>query len=153
MDEKFHMSSRGDDFKEKRQRLLSLCLFEFVDLTVVVYYHRARKYRWDWFGRSQSMYSNVPFVSVTPLVSTDQSVKFVETMMSYERPASPVRLMRAWSTIIPAQRLVDLPFTPTATGASVAVTDNPNLAPPGWYMLFVVDANGVPSGAQWVHLS
>ena len=32
------------------------------------------------------------------------------------------------------------------------VTSNPNLAPPGWYMLFAVDANGVPSVAKWVHL-
>ncbi len=32
------------------------------------------------------------------------------------------------------------------------VTSNPNLAPPGWYMLFGVDANGVPSVAKWVHL-
>jgi hypothetical protein len=32
------------------------------------------------------------------------------------------------------------------------VTSNPNMAPPGWYMLFAVDANGVPSVAKWVHL-
>ena len=30
-------------------------------------------------------------------------------------------------------------------------TANPNLAPPGWYMLFVQNANG-PSSAQWVHV-
>lgn len=51
------------------------------------------------------------------------------------------------------QRLVDLPFTETANGISVTVTNNQNLAPPGWYMLFVVDGNGVPSVAKWVHLS
>ena len=51
------------------------------------------------------------------------------------------------------QRLVDLPFTRTANGLSVTVTGNQNLAPPGWYMLFVVDGNGVPSVAKWVHLS
>jgi hypothetical protein len=51
------------------------------------------------------------------------------------------------------QRLVDLPFTTTANGVSVSVTGEPNLAPPGWYMLFVVDADGVPSVASWVHLS
>jgi hypothetical protein len=27
------------------------------------------------------------------------------------------------------------------------------MAPPGWYMLFVVNANGVPSVATWVHVS
>ena len=51
------------------------------------------------------------------------------------------------------QRLIDLPFTTTANGISVKVTGNPNIAPPGWYMLFVVDGNGVPSVAKWVHLS
>lgn len=51
------------------------------------------------------------------------------------------------------QRLVDLPFTTTANGLSVSVTGEPNIAPPGWYMLFVVDANGVPSVASWVHLT
>lgn len=33
------------------------------------------------------------------------------------------------------------------------MTSNPNLAPPGWYMLFAVDAGGVPSVAKWVHLT
>ena len=53
----------------------------------------------------------------------------------------------------PNQRLVDLGMTPTATGVSVTMPSEPNLAPPGWYMVFVVDANGVPSTAQWVHLA
>jgi hypothetical protein len=51
------------------------------------------------------------------------------------------------------QRLVDLGFTRTATGLSVSVPSDPNLAPPGWYMLFVVDGEGVPSVASWVHLT
>jgi len=36
---------------------------------------------------------------------------------------------------------------------NVTVTGNPNIAPPGWYMLFVVNANGVPSVATWVHVN
>ncbi len=28
-----------------------------------------------------------------------------------------------------------------------------NIAPPGWYMLFIVDGNGVPSVASWVQLN
>ncbi len=39
------------------------------------------------------------------------------------------------------------------TTIDLNVTSNPNMAPPGWYMLFVLDANGVPSVAQWVHLT
>jgi len=29
---------------------------------------------------------------------------------------------------------------------------NPNLAPPGWYMVFAVSTGGVPSMAQWLYL-
>jgi hypothetical protein len=34
----------------------------------------------------------------------------------------------------------------------VGLTSNPNLAPPGYYMLFLDNADGVPSEAQWVHV-
>lgn len=52
------------------------------------------------------------------------------------------------------QRLVDVEILMQANGTIQArVTDNPNLAPPGWYMLFLTDTNGVPSIAQWIHLS
>ena len=51
------------------------------------------------------------------------------------------------------QRLIDLPIVcRDACSITVAVTDNPNLAPPGWYMLFVVDDCGIPSAALWIRL-
>lgn len=53
----------------------------------------------------------------------------------------------------PNQRFVDLPLSVNGNNIDLNVTSNPNLAPPGWYMLFAVDANGVPSVAKWVHLS
>jgi hypothetical protein len=52
------------------------------------------------------------------------------------------------------QRLVDVSFTlvpPDTLNADVP--GDRNLAPPGWYMLFLTDQDGVPSIAQWVHLS
>ncbi|HEX5812628.1 MAG TPA: galactose oxidase early set domain-containing protein, partial [Pseudonocardia sp.] len=52
------------------------------------------------------------------------------------------------------QRLVDAPLTARgAKSLTVAVTGNPDLAPPGWYMLFLVDNQGVPSEAHWIHVS
>jgi hypothetical protein len=52
-----------------------------------------------------------------------------------------------------SQRLVDLPITAQANGVvNVTVTNNRNIAPPGWYMLFLVTGAGVPSVARWVHL-
>jgi hypothetical protein len=52
------------------------------------------------------------------------------------------------------QRLVDVPFTlqpPDTLNANVPAERN--IAPPGWYMLFLTDQDEVPSVAQWVHLS
>jgi hypothetical protein len=53
-----------------------------------------------------------------------------------------------------SQRLVDLEITDQAgTTVSVRVPDSPNLAPPGWYMLFVTNEDRVPSEAAWTRLS
>jgi Domain of unknown function (DUF1929)/Concanavalin A-like lectin/glucanases superfamily len=53
-----------------------------------------------------------------------------------------------------SQRLVDLPIITRGDGAvRVQVTEEPNLAPPGWYMLFLTDHDRVPSVARWVHLA
>lgn len=53
-----------------------------------------------------------------------------------------------------SQRLVDLPITARSHNSlTIEVTDQPNLAPPGWYMLFLTDTTTVPSVAQWVHLA
>lgn len=53
----------------------------------------------------------------------------------------------------PNQRLINLPLTRTGKGAySVSLTSNSNIAPPGWYMLWVQNASGVPSSARWVHV-
>jgi hypothetical protein len=52
-----------------------------------------------------------------------------------------------------SQRLVDLPIVcRDACSITVEVTDISNLAPPGWYMLFVVDDCNLPSVALWIHL-
>jgi Domain of unknown function (DUF1929) len=52
------------------------------------------------------------------------------------------------------QRLVDVPFVaaPPAT-LHAAILNDATVAPPGWYMLFLADIDGVPSIASWVHLS
>jgi hypothetical protein len=53
-----------------------------------------------------------------------------------------------------SQRLVDLPITAQGgTTVQVQVTGEPNLAPPGWYMLFLSNTDRVPSVARWVHLA
>ena len=48
------------------------------------------------------------------------------------------------------QRYIPLSFTAGATSLTATSPANANIAPPGIYMLFVVDANGVPSVARMV---
>jgi hypothetical protein len=49
------------------------------------------------------------------------------------------------------QRHVELAITPIAGGYRAA-TPALNVAPPGYYMLFLLNAAGVPSVASWVHI-
>jgi hypothetical protein len=50
------------------------------------------------------------------------------------------------------QRLVGVEFTKTAGAVHAAMPSNHNLAPPGYYLLFILNAQGVPSVARFVHL-
>jgi hypothetical protein len=50
----------------------------------------------------------------------------------------------------PNQRSVALPMTVNGNTLGLNVTTNPNMAPAGWYMLFVTNAAGIPSVAKWV---
>ncbi len=51
-----------------------------------------------------------------------------------------------------AQRLISLNFSPVSGGLSVTLPASRNIAPPGPYMLFLVNGNGVPSVARIVRL-
>jgi hypothetical protein len=66
--------------------------------------------------------------------------------------ASLIRPMAVTHSSDPNQRYVDLPLTVDGNTIGLNVTSNPNIAPPGWYMLFVVGANGAPSVSTWVQL-
>jgi len=51
------------------------------------------------------------------------------------------------------QRLVPLTFTAGAGSLTVQGPANANLAPPGYYMLFIVDTTGVPSVAAIIKIN
>jgi Bacterial Ig domain/Galactose oxidase-like, Early set domain len=50
------------------------------------------------------------------------------------------------------QRINHLEFTKTPDGLKITAPANPNLAPSGHYMLFIVDDKGVPSVAKIIQL-
>ncbi|MET8012655.1 galactose oxidase early set domain-containing protein [Streptomyces sp. NPDC005271] len=67
--------------------------------------------------------------------------------------ASLIRPAAVTHSSDPNQRYVDLPMTVVdGNTLDLNLTSNPNLAPPGWYMLSVVGADGVPSASRWVHI-
>jgi galactose oxidase len=51
------------------------------------------------------------------------------------------------------QRLVHLSFTSSNGQLYVKAPPNGNIAPPGYYMVFILDSKGVPSKAAFVHLT
>ncbi|WP_129307110.1 galactose oxidase early set domain-containing protein [Streptomyces sp. L2] len=86
----------------------------------------------------------------------NQEWKYGDTQrITVDRPIAKAELIRPAAVTHssdPNQRFLDLPLSVDGSNVDLNVTSNPNLAPPGWYMLFGVDANGVPSVAKWVHL-
>ncbi|MFE1801942.1 galactose oxidase-like domain-containing protein [Streptomyces sp. NPDC059517] len=50
------------------------------------------------------------------------------------------------------QRSIALELTRSKDSVTVAVPKDRTLVPPGWYMLFVSDADGTPSEAKWVQV-
>lgn len=67
-----------------------------------------------------------------------------------------VALIRASSTthqIDPDQRHLPLGFTVSGDDITARLPANTTLTPPGYYMLFILNGNGVPSVASWVRIT
>ena len=89
-------------------------------------------------------------------VATTQWSYGAQEQITVDSPVASAELIRPAAVTHssdPNQRYVALPMTVNGNNLGLNVTSNPNIAPPGWYMLFVTNANGVPSVAQWIHLS
>ena len=51
-----------------------------------------------------------------------------------------------------SQRFMWLDFKPTTGGITVTAPDRQEKAPPGWYMLFILNGNDVPSKAKFIRI-
>lgn len=92
------------------------------------------------------------------ITSAPASVAYGETM-AFESPqaasiakVSLVNLASVTHTADWNQHFVDLPFTRNGTTLTISAPANANLAPENWYMVFLVDSNGVPSESKIVKL-
>lgn len=64
-----------------------------------------------------------------------------------------IRLGSVTHTFNQDQRFLPLTFTKVAGGLNVTFPANGNLSPPGYYMLFILNGNGVPSVAKILQIS
>jgi hypothetical protein len=85
-------------------------------------------------------YNSVPFTVQTPDALNIRSVVLI-------KPGSDTHAYDM------EQRLLGLTFTATSGALTVNAPPNSNLAPPGYYMLFVLNQAGVPSVARFVQVS
>jgi hypothetical protein len=63
-----------------------------------------------------------------------------------------IRLGSVTHAINMDQRFLPLSFTPGSGSLSVQAPATANLAPPGYYMLFLVDTSGIPSTAAIIRI-
>ncbi|MER3480367.1 MAG: hypothetical protein C4327_07780 [Meiothermus sp.] len=105
-------------------------------------------------GSGSSRYARRPSLTGAPrTLAYDQRF----TLQSPDAPSiasvSLVALGAATHGFNMNQRFLELPITDRGAGTlQVTTPANPNLAPPGFYLLFILDADGVPSVAKVVNL-
>jgi hypothetical protein len=97
-----------------------------------------------------------PFIESAPTDATYNELLEIHTPQADDiQWAQLIRPMAVTHSCDTEQRLVDLPINRRTRGfcqLTVRAPKEPNLAPPGWYMLFLTNRNRVPSTATWIHL-
>ena len=96
-----------------------------------------------------------PFIESTPVEILYGSTIAIHTPQAQDiQWVELIRPMATTHSCEPGQRIIDLPFKcGDFCHIHADVTREQNIAPPGWYMLFLVNHKGVPSVAKWVHLT
>jgi hypothetical protein len=90
--------------------------------------------------------------SVPPTVSYGEVFSLATPNVGQVTDVRWIRLGSVTHAFDMSQRANTLSFTPTDTGVEVTAPANPNLAPPGHYLLFILNRNGVPSQGQVVRI-
>jgi hypothetical protein len=94
-----------------------------------------------------------PTIAVAPVVAKYATTPFITTPDAAS--ITRVQLIRTGSvthSFDQNSRSMTLAFTRTATGLNVKMPVNGNTAPPGYYMLYIVNSSGVPSIASYIRL-
>jgi len=96
-----------------------------------------------------------PFIESAPPAATYGATLTIRTPQAGEiKWAQLISPMATTHSLDTSQRLVDLRITRRGfCELEVVVPREPTLAPPGWYMLFITDQQGIPSVARWLSLA
>jgi hypothetical protein len=109
-------------------------------------------YLFDKEGKARRVIEGTrPMISSAPSeITYSQAFQITSSreirMVSLIKPASTTHAFDM------GQRRLELGFRKSGEGLTVNAPADRNLAPPGYYMLFTVDSEGVPSHAAWVKL-
>ena len=94
-----------------------------------------------------------PTITLAPASVSHGQAFFVETPQAADIAAVTwIRLPSVTHGFNQNQRINRLGFSQTTGGLTVTAPQSPNLAPPGHYMLFLLNSNGVPSIAKIVRI-
>src|SRR5262249_42417967 len=92
-----------------------------------------------------------PTISTAPTNVAYSQTAFVGTTGSIAQ-VTWIRLSAVTPSYNQDQRFLRLSFTPGSGGVNVTFPASANLSPPGYYMLFVLDGNGIPSVAKIIKI-
>jgi hypothetical protein len=90
--------------------------------------------------------------STTPTVSYGGTIGVVTPNAAQITEARWIRLGSVTHAFDMSQRANTLAFTRTPIGIEIMAPENPNEAPPGHYLLFILNRNGVPSEGKVVRI-
>jgi len=90
--------------------------------------------------------------SIPATITFDQKFSILTAQASSINRVSLIRLPSVTHSFDQSQRFMWLNFTKKTGSLRVTAPANGNEAPPGYYMLFIINSKGVPSVAAMVHL-
>jgi hypothetical protein len=94
-----------------------------------------------------------PTITTAPVQLTYNQSFFIQTPDAANiSQVNLIRLSSVTHAFNQNQRISRLNFSRISNGLRVTTPPNPNLSPPGYYMLFIINENGIPSIAHFVQL-